>query len=341
MRTCSFLLLMAAAPLVWSQAASTPASPAAPPAQAAPPASAQPLKPRGPEAVASVDPNRVVAIVDGKQITAKEAVELLKPFPPDQRKQYESNLPNLIQQIYMRVQLADLATKLNLDQQAPWKDQIALSKENVLAQAYLTHLSEDATKGPAEDPKKYFDTHPDEFDQVKLSAIFVNFNPPGTPASASGEAPKTEQSASEKANEIEKKLKAGGDFAALARTESENPNSAAKGGELGAFAIGDPQLPAPLKTALAKLQPGQYSEPVRVSNSYLIVKLDSHKQLTYAEVQNTIAQKLKTEKSQGVVKQELDKYKIKVEDPDFFASAGARAMPSLQRPVSAPSQPAP
>jgi hypothetical protein len=345
MRIGSFLLFIASAPLVWSQAASTPSAPGqvAPsaPAPAATPTTPPPLKPRGPEAVANIDPNRVVAIVDGKQITAKEALDLLKPFPPDQRKQYESNLSNLIQQIYMRVQLADLATKLNLDQQTPWKDQIALSRENVLAQAYLAHVSEDASKGPAEDPKKYYDAHPEEFDQAKLSGIFLNFNPPGTPASASGDQAKTEQSASDKANEVEKKLKAGGDFAALARTESENPTSAAKGGDLGTFAMGDPQLPPAIKTALAKLQPGQYSEPIRVSNSYLILKLDSRKQLTYPEVQNTITQKLKTDKSQSAVKQELDKYKIKVEDPDFFASAGARPMPSLQRPVSAPAQPAP
>jgi hypothetical protein len=257
---------------------------------------------------------------------------MLKPFPPEQRKQYESNLPNLIQQIYMRVQLADLATKLNLDQQSPWKDQIALSRENVLAQAYLAHLSEDATKGAAEDPKKYFDAHPDEFDQVKLSGMFFNFNPPGTPASASGDSPKTEQTASDKANEVEKKLKAGGDFSALARTESENPTSAAKGGELGTFNMGDQQLPPVIRTAVGKLQPGQYTEPLRVNNSFLIIRLDSHKQETFPEVESQIVQKLKDEKSKGIVKQEIDKYKIKVEDPNFFESAGARPMPSLQRP---------
>ncbi len=257
---------------------------------------------------------------------------MLKPFPPEQRKQYESNLSNLIQQIYMRVQLADMATKLNLDQQSPWKDQIALSRENVLAQAYLAHLSDDATKGTAEDPKKYYDAHPDEFNKVKLSGIFFNFNPPGTPASASGDTAKTEQSATDKANEVEKKLKAGGDFAALARTESENASSAAKGGELGTFNMGEQQLPPVIRTAISKLQPGQYTEPLKVNSSLLIIKLDSHEQQSFPEVQSQIVQKLKDEKSKGIVKQEIDKYKIKVEDPNFFESAGARPMPTLQRP---------
>ena len=338
MRHCSFLLLLATcAPLAWSQATPPPAAPSLAPSSSSSPAA----KPHGPEAVASSDPSRVVATMDGKQITAKQAMDMLKPFPPEQRKQYEANLPNLIQQIYMRVQLADLATKMNLDQKSPWKDQIALSRENVLAQAYLGQLSEDASKGPSQDPKQYYDAHPDEFDQVKLSGIFVNFNPPGTPASSSGNSGKTEQQADDKANDIEKKLKAGGEFASLARTESENPASAGKGGDLGTYTMGDQQIPPALRTAIGKLQPGQYSEPVRVSNSYLILKLESRQKQAFAEVQDAIVKKLKADKSQNIVKQEIEKYKIKVEDPDFFQSAGARPVPTLQRPAPAPPASAP
>jgi hypothetical protein len=300
------------------------------------------VKPRGPEAVAETDPSRVVATINGKQITAKEAAEMLKPFPPDQRKQYESNLPKLVQELYMREQLADAATKMSLDQQTPWKEQVALSRENVLAQAYLTKLSEEAVKSGPGDPKKYYDEHPDEFDQVNLSAIFVGFTPPGTPA-GSPQQPnaRTEQQASEKATDIEKKLKAGGDFAAIARTDSDNTGSAQKGGVLGAFNMGDPQLPAELRTAIGKLQVGQVSEPVRVATAYLIVKLDSRKKVPFEEAQAGIVTKMKTEKSQAAARQELDKYKIKVEDPDFFEAAGARPMPTLQRPAAAVSVPAP
>jgi hypothetical protein len=299
------------------------------------------MKPHGPEAVASADPNRIVATVGGTQITAKQALDMLKPFPPEQRKQYESNLPNVIQQIYMRVQLADLATKQNLDQQSPWKDQIALSKENVLAQAYLAQLSQNAAKGPSEDPQKYYDAHPDEFDQVKLSGIFVNFNPPGTPAPTTpGATGRTEQQAEEKANDVEKQLKAGGDFAALARSESDNQATSTKGGDLGLVSMGD-QLPPVLRTAIGKLQPGQYSEPLRVQSSFLILKLESRKHVAFADARPTIEQKLKADQSQTAVKQVVDKYKIKVEDPDFFEAPTARSIPTLQRPGSASTPPPP
>ena len=98
--TRSFLLfaLLTAAAVSWAQTAPAPA--------ATPAASPQP-KARGPEAVAALDPNRVVATVAGKQITAKEAVDMLKPYTPEQRKQLEADLPKFVQQTYMRGQLAD------------------------------------------------------------------------------------------------------------------------------------------------------------------------------------------------------------------------------------------
>jgi len=296
--------------------------------------------------VASVDPKRVVAVIDGKQITAAEAADLLKAFPPEQRKQYESNLPNLVQQIYMREQLADAAKKLNLEQQAPWKDQIELSRANILAQAYLNHLTDTATKAPLPDPQQFYNSHPGDFDSVKLSGIFVSYNAPGTPASAAPGGGRTEAGVPEgrdKVNDLEKKLKAGEDFVKLARAESDNQGSAAKGGELGTYTTGDPNIPADIKNAILKLQAGQFSEPVKIPNGFLIVKLDSRTQLPFEQARAGILQRLQTETSQAAVKQTLDKYKIEVQDPDFFNAASGPKIPTLKRPAdsAAPSAAAP
>src|ERR1700758_3854769 len=76
------------------------------------------LKVRGPEEVAQQDPNHVVATINGKQITAKQAVDMLKALSPEQRQKFEKNLPQVLQQLYMTGQLADEATKLGLNQQS-------------------------------------------------------------------------------------------------------------------------------------------------------------------------------------------------------------------------------
>jgi peptidyl-prolyl cis-trans isomerase C len=340
--TLSLIATASFAPLCWSQAATPPAPSATPTEQTS-------LKPRGPEAVAAQDPNRVVATINGQKITAKQAVDMLRPFPPDQRKQIDSNLTNAVQQIYTQHQLAEAAQKLNLEQQASIKEQLDLARQGVLARAYVTHLSETAGKDPVEDPQKYYDAHKTEYDTVKLSGIFIGFNAPGTPANSGAANARTEDQAKEKATDVEKKLAAGGDFAALARSDSEH-QTAAKGGDLGSIPINDPQvqIPADVKTAVAKLQSGQVTEPIHIPNAFLIVKLDSRETVPFEKAKDGIVKKLEGERTQNAVKKELEKYAIHVEDKDFFdngaaPAAGASAkIPSLQRPApSAASQPKP
>jgi PPIC-type peptidyl-prolyl cis-trans isomerase-like protein len=333
------LVIASFAPLCCAQTATPP--PAAP--AAAPAAAQTPPKPHGPEKVAAQDPNRIVATIDGQKITAKQAVDLLKPFPPDQRKQLDANLSNSVQQIYTQHQFADAARKLNLEDKSPWKEQLELTREGVLARAYISHLQDAAKNEPVDDPQKYYDAHQSEYETAKLSGIFVGFNPPGTPANNAAPNARTEEQARDKAGDIEKKLKAGGDFAAIARSDSEH-QTASKGGDLGTVPINDPELkiPVDVKTAVAKLQPGEVTEPIRIPGAFLIVKLDAREKVSFEKAKDGIVQKLQTERSQGAVKKEVDKYTIHVEDPDFFDTGVAPSpkIPSLQRPAAA-AQPKP
>ena len=123
----------------------------------------------GPEAASSQDPNRVVATINGQKLTAKQVNDMLKPFPPEQRKQIDANLSKAVEQVYMQQELSEAAQKLNLGEQSPWKEQIDLNRRGILARAYVTHLSDAAAKEQPEDPQKYYDAHKVEFDNAKLS----------------------------------------------------------------------------------------------------------------------------------------------------------------------------
>ena len=335
-------LTLALASIAFSQGtSSSPASatPAQTPTPSSPAATTSQLKARGPEAIAQQDPNRVIATIDGKQITAKQAADLLKPLAPEVRKRYENQLPQLVQEAYMQEQLAEEAAKLNLDQQSPWKEQIQMARANILTQAYLSKMT-GAGGGTVStaDAQQYYNAHPEDFDQMKLSGIFIAFSGPGTPAS-SPSAARTEEQAREKATDVEKKLKAGSDFATVARTDSDNQQTAAQGGALGTYSTNDTRLPPDVKAAITKLQPGQVTEPIRIPNAMLILKLESHNKLTFEQAQPTINQKIQTDKSQAVMKQEMAKYKIQVQDPEFFNGAGTTNIPSLQKPGPAQTTP--
>ena len=280
---------------------------------------------RGPEAVAQHDPNRIVATINGKQITAQQAVNMMKQIPEDQRRTVPS-LATLLERVYMIDQFADEAQKLKLDDQSPWKERLQLDRRQVLAQAYMTEMGKGSSNPSGTGAQQYYNTHPADLEQVKLSGIFIGFNAPGTPANGT-KVTRTEAEAQQKANDLEKKIKDGGDFSALARTDSDQQQSSVRGGDLGTYTVGDTNLPPDIKSAVSKLQPGQVSDPIRLPAGYFILKLDSRTKVPFDQARAGIVQKM-----------EVDKYKIQVQDPDFFASS-APSSPSLQAP--SPAQPPP
>ncbi len=118
------------------------------------------------------------------------------------------------------------------------------------------------------DEQAYYEAHKSEFErqeQVKLSEILV---PTANPDDAAQVA-----DAEKKAAGIEAQLKAGKDFAAVAKASSGGP-TAAQGGEIGDFKRG--QLAKVLEDQTFSLDPGKYTEPIRTKQGYVILKVDEH-----------------------------------------------------------------
>jgi hypothetical protein len=87
------------------------------------------LHPKGPADVARDDPNRVVAVIDGKEITAQQAWNVIQKVPPPTRNTYKTGLSGLLERVYLQNAIADEAIKLHLDKQQPWKDKLAHAKQ--------------------------------------------------------------------------------------------------------------------------------------------------------------------------------------------------------------------
>lgn len=78
--------------------------------------------------------------------------------------------------------------------------------------------------------------------------------------------------ANKQAEDVLAKIKAGGDFAALAKQYSKDPGSAAKGGDLGWAGRG--QFVAPFEEAVFGMSPGEVRGPIKTQFGYHIIKLD-------------------------------------------------------------------
>jgi foldase protein PrsA len=78
-----------------------------------------------------------------------------------------------------------------------------------------------------------------------------------------------------KAQALRERLAAGENFAALAQQESDDPSTAANGGDLGWFPKDAPMIPPALVQAAFSLQVGQISDPVQSEAGYHVIKVDA------------------------------------------------------------------
>jgi peptidyl-prolyl cis-trans isomerase C len=155
-----------------------------------------------------------------------------------------------------------------------------------------------------EESKAYYDKNPQRFkqpEQIKASHILIKVD------AKADEAKKAE--ARQKIEEVQQKLKDGGDFAALAKEYSEGPSSA-KGGDLGYFRHG--QMVKPFEEAALALKPNEVSDVVETRFGYHLIKVYDNKPeqtLAYADVKDKIIQRLKQEKIEKEAVQYVDKLK--------------------------------
>lgn len=107
------------------------------------------------------------------------------------------------------------------------------------------------------------------------------------------------------AKDIAAKLKAGADFAALAKEKSKDPGSAAEGGDLGYFSKG--QMVKEFADTAFALKNGETSEPVKSQFGYHIIRTEDHRTKpvpTYEQVKGQIEDYL-TRKTQAELIQKL------------------------------------
>lgn len=106
-----------------------------------------------------------------------------------------------------------------------------------------------------------------------------------------------------KAKELAEKLKSGSDFSALAKKESLDQESKAKGGDLGFFGRGT--MVKEFDASAFALKPGEISEPVKTQFGYHIILVDSQKTVQNMLDEGATEEQLKSEK-EAMIKNKID-----------------------------------
>jgi peptidyl-prolyl cis-trans isomerase C len=288
------LILTAACSKGPAKDAGTTAQPAAAAASTEPGAPGEPIKPV-PEKLPEV-----IARVNGESVTRKEIEDWIQnleqraggPVPAEQRDRiYRGGIDQLVgykllvqEATARKIDVKDAEVNAKIDEvkkQFPSEDvfmQTLIERKLSIAQmkadakrdiAIARLIDNEIASRIALKPSQvedFYKNNPDRFkepERVRASHILITF-PQGADAAAKAQA-KT------KAQQVLKDVKAGKDFAALARQHSQDPGSAQNGGDLGFFPQG--QMVGPFNDAAFSLKPGATSDLVETEFGYHIIRV--------------------------------------------------------------------
>ena len=176
--------------------------------------------------------------------------------------------------------------------------------------------------------RAFYDENKEDFnkpEQVKASHILVKVAPTATP--------EEKAAAKAKIDSLLKKVKAGGDFAALAKDNSDDPGSKIMGGDLGFFDRGT--MVKEFADAAFAMKVGQVSNVVETQFGYHIIKVTDRKEggmTTFENAKADIVKSLQDKKKNELFKQLIEKVKAgaKIEYPPGKEPKPMK--PMMQRP---------
>jgi peptidyl-prolyl cis-trans isomerase SurA len=202
----------------------------------------------------------------GKELSINGETELVKRLD-EIRKQY--NLETL----------EDLE-KAAKEQGVSYEDFKANIRNGIITQLVMRQQVGEKVRITPGEAERYFEQHKQEYAQqesVRLSEILVSIGAPAPSVLEQGavqpDDPEKLAAAKAKADDIAARLHAGGDFAQLAKSFSDGP-TAAEGGDLGQFKRGS--LAKVLEDQTFALKSGQFTEPIRTKQGYVVLKVVEH-----------------------------------------------------------------
>jgi peptidyl-prolyl cis-trans isomerase C len=267
-----------------------------------------------PPPTAQVPPETVVLTVGDLTITAQQFDEITDGmqdqyknfFKGPGRKQFADQLVKVLT-------LAQEGKRRKLDQMPAFQAQLIYQDEQALANFTYVAITKDLKIDDAA-LRAYYDAHKADYEQVHARHILLRFKGSAVPMKPGGK-DLTDEEALAKAQDLEKRLKAGEDFGKLAGAESDDTQSALNGGDLGNFGHGK-MVPSFDEVAF-KMTAGQISDPVKSQFGYHIIKLESKETKSFDQVKAEIEKKLRPIEAQKAM-EELAKNDKVVYNPVFF-----------------------
>jgi peptidyl-prolyl cis-trans isomerase C len=245
-------------------------------------------------AAATVTDTEVVATYSGKKLTSADVVQQIERLPgpsraylsaPDRKRQFVEN-------IILNDLLFAEAQKAGYDKDPDIEKQITDMRKRLVVQRLMREYQTPPTITD-DDAKKYYDDNPSLFSttQIKASHILVKDE--------------------ETAKRLHAQLVADpSKFADVAKQESIDKTSGAKGGDLGKFGQG--RMVPEFERVAFSLKPGQLSEPVKTQYGWHIILVSEREEgerKPFDQVKEQIKTTLRNKQLQDAVQAKFDSLK--------------------------------
>lgn len=262
--------------------------------------------------------DQVVISVSGVEYTREEVERLRRYLPPEFRTQTQ-NMTNkaFLESFGFMQALAAKAKEEGVLDKEPYRTQRQFNETSFLGNSYLQMLSS-SMKNSDEEKQAFYDANPNQFQEVRVSAIYVNFSPVPELAAKQGKPVVLESAALEKAQGLHAQAIAGADFAQLARENSDDPASAEKGGDLGYFKSDAPLSPA-IKSAVFAMAIGDTSAPVKDNARYYVFRVTDKRARPMADVGAEIEKALSNAKLMKRLDEIRAEIKINAADAEWLS----------------------
>jgi len=244
--------------------------------------------------------NKVLATVNGSEITEKDIERSLLRFPKETQDHYktEEGKKQFLEQIINFELIYNYALESDMKKDPEYIEQVRLIEKDVLIQIGVKNIMAgiDITE---EEIQKYYESNSEMFKSEETASakhILVD--------------------TLEQMQEIKLEIVNGLSFEEAARKYSKCP-SAAQGGSLGSFTRG--RMVPEFEKAAFELQVGEISEPVKTQFGYHLIQLDekstedakSLEESRHMIVKNILNQK-QNEKYISSIEELKNKYKIEI-----------------------------
>lgn len=241
--------------------------------------------------------------LDGKEYKKSRFERELKNILPGNQDVKLDTFPakvreEIVKKIATNIILAEEADKAGLKNDPEVKERLLFLEAQVMIDAYLRKKAKDVvTEDTIKSEYKKIAEKEGGKEEIKASHILV----------------KTE----DEAKEVVKRLKAGEEFAKIAKEKSTDPGSAQKGGDLGYFT--KEQMVPEFANAAFGLDKGKVSDPVKTDFGWHVIQVEDKRKVQVPDLEKVRPQ-IEAQLTQKFVQESMNKVlsgkKIEVLGPD-------------------------